>query len=59
MIRYDSATGDIVKRFSGHREIVNVSIMHSYLPLVASSGIDNEIRLWKYKHRGGKGGQCG
>jgi hypothetical protein len=46
---YCAHTGKLIKKLTGHAQIVNVSIMHPYLPLVATSGIDSEIRLWKYK----------
>jgi hypothetical protein len=46
---YCAHTGKLIKKLTGHAQIVNVSIMHPYLPLVATSGIDSEVRLWKYK----------
>jgi len=46
---YCARTGVCVKKFSGHSDIVNVAVMHPYLPLLATSGIESDIRLWMYK----------
>jgi WD40 repeat protein len=51
---YSAHTGKLITKLTGHGEIVNVSIMHPFLPVVATSGIDSEIRLWKYERVGQK-----
>jgi WD40 repeat protein len=43
---WDKATGELVQVLEGHKSIVNCIIEHPNIPMIASSGIDTEIKLW-------------
>lgn len=43
---WDRRTGELLRRFKADGNIVNCVAAHPYAPLLASSGIDSNIKLW-------------
>jgi len=44
---WDKKTGELLTILEGHNSVVNCIVGHPYDPLIASSGIDNVVKLWE------------
>jgi len=44
---WNKATAEIVTVLEGHQSVVNCVISHPYEPMIASSGIDDVVKLWE------------
>jgi len=43
---WDKATGDAVQMLHGDRDVVNCLEPHPHLPVLATSGIDSDVKVW-------------